>query len=100
MEDMFNGVDSDEVEEGFAGYIQLTDEFLFDEWQDDEAIEFYEENDLEGSSIAEIAGWVKYCFDKAEGKVLGLPVYFEIHDNSYVLDLQIGEWVDPEEVEL
>ncbi|WLV25844.1 hypothetical protein QR721_06485 [Aciduricibacillus chroicocephali] len=101
-EDMFNNVDEDEVKEGFAGNIKLTDEFLFDEWDKNDAdIEFYIENDLEELSIAEIAGWVKECFDKAQGEQLPLPVYFNVHDDTtYVLDLKIGEWIEPEEVEL
>lgn len=101
-EDLFNDVDVNEVMYGFAGYIKLTDEFLFDEWdKNEEAIQFYVENDLEELSIAEIAGWVKVCFDKAKCQQLHLPVYFNVHDNStYVLDLKKGEWINPEEITL
>jgi len=100
MEDMFNGIDSDEINDGFAGRVKLTDDFLFNEWKSEEALKFYVDNDLEDCSIEEIAGWVKECFDKIHGEEILLPIYFTVHDESYYLDVKLGEWLAPEEIEL
>lgn len=98
-EDMFNEIDPDDVENGFAGSIDLIEEFIFDEWENDEFMGVYEENDLEDLAIGHIAGWVQHCFDQSKGESFLLPIYFAIHDEDYVLDLKSGEWIDPEELE-
>lgn len=103
-EDMFDEVFEEEVDEGFAGSIDLLDEFLVDEWLEEEwsdtLEEFYEKEGVEESCIAEIGRWVYQCFNQANGKEIGIPSYFEIHDAGNALDLLTGEWVDPEDVEL
>lgn len=105
--DMFNGIDHDEVENGFAGSLDLVEEFVFNEWdewedeaEEDEFMAFYQENDLEDLVIGYIAGWVQHCFDQLSGEAFSLPIYFSLHDDPDVFDLTIGEWLDPEEVEM
>lgn len=100
-EDMFDDVFEEDVENGFAGDIELLEDVFFDsliEDGDDDVLEFYEDNDLEDVSIKELGKWVKSAFNQADGNEIAVPVYFEVHDGSEVLELATGKWVDPEEL--
>lgn len=99
MEDMFDSIDCDEVEDGFAGQINLTKHFVFNELaEDDLFIDFSIENDLEGLSILEIGNWIKECFDKSK-VIIKIPIFFKVRDEENVLNLTTGEWLNEDDVE-
>lgn len=82
----------------FGGSYDLLDEIEYYDIPDekeDEFWEFYDQNDevLANIETKAIVEWFADCWNKADGKIVKLPVYFSFHDYDECFDLHKNEWI-------